>query len=87
MELLMEPTAAPALTPPLRVLHPMMLSAISAAKGGALAFLVKDGFLKEFFTIAHNYTKEAGWKILCLLCNKDIATGDGRTQNALMHLG
>jgi len=65
----------------------MMASAfITGSKGAALAHLVKNGYLKECFTLGQNYSKEGNWKLQCLYCQKDIATGEGRTQNVLMHL-
>ncbi len=81
-----QPPAAPP-APPSKTLHPMMASAfITGSKGAALAHLVKNGYLKECFTLGQNYSKEGNWKLQCLYCQKDIATGEGRTQNVLMHL-
>jgi hypothetical protein len=67
--------------PPLKVMHAMMLSATSASKGVSLGNMVK-----ECFTVGSNYTKEGGWHLQCKFCQKDIATGDCRLQNVLVHL-
>ena len=73
--------------PPLKFVHPLMLNALSTAKGAVLGGLVTNGYLKECqFTLGKNYSKEGNWKLECRLCRKEIVTGDGRTQNVLMHL-
>ena len=69
-----------------KVLHPLMLNAMSTAKGAGLARLVKDGFLKECFSLGSEYNNKGSWKLQCLYCQKEISTGEGRTQNVLMHL-
>ena len=78
---IMEPATFPP-APPIKVLHPMMLN----AKGATLANIVNVGYLKGFFSLGENYAKEGKWKLHCTFCQKDIATGEGRPQNALLHL-
>ena len=76
---------APPLPPP-KFVHPLMLNALSTAKGAVLGGLVTNGYLKECFTLGKNYSREGNWKLECRLCRKEIVTGEGRTQNVLMHL-
>ncbi len=48
-----------------KVLHPLMLNAMSTAKGAVLARLVKDGYLKECFNIGSEYNSKGSWKVQC----------------------
>ena len=71
MELLMDsPPQYPNPNSTPKVLHPLMLNAMSTAKGAGLACLVKDGSLKECFSLGSEYNNKGSWKLQCLYCQK-----------------
>ena len=74
--------------PPVSAQRPNALLSMMATsgKGAVLAHVIKDGYLLGLITIGPQYSKDGNWKVTCNGCKKLISTGEGRTQNVLIHL-
>ena len=74
--------------PPVSAQRPNALLSMMATsgKGAVLAHVIKDGYLLGLITIGPQYSKDGNWRVTCNGCKKLISTGEGRTQNVLIHL-